>query len=161
MQPCYKNLTQDEVDEIIDYYMTTEILPDTNRAALYVTVQQLFLGYFLKESRGTDNFIVTKEQTDLISKRLEMVMHISGTNLAVWRSILQTLKPEVLIMQSLARKLDIEFSDEDLVTVRKMITSVENGDMEKLYELKAELYTTLLEKTQREQTSFSRQIIAI
>jgi len=130
------NLTQEEVDEVINYYLSTAIIPNTNRAKLYLTVEEILLTYILYGNK-TNQLVLTSEQIDRIENHLNTIIGISGTGLAVWRRVMEKLNPEKIIIQSLGYSSGVEFDEFD---VEHLIAAIHSGDLERIDEAKTNMY---------------------
>ena len=129
-------LTQEDVNEIVDFYLTSEIIPSTNKARTYTATQVYMMGYLIKGSR-LGNFTLTEEQLTALETRFDNMVGISAEILANWKRVRKELKPEEVIIQSLAAKTNIEFAASD---VKELINAISTGDVAAIARAKAEMY---------------------
>lgn len=149
------SLTQTDVDEIIDFYMSSEILPNTNRAKLYTTVQQLLLGYILEVSGNKSmRFVLTKNQIDAVEHRLEFMVSTSATIVSTWRTVLKALKPEEVLHKAMLKVCDIELSP---ATEDELVKAIGSGDIKRIQLAKQKAYREALVRYKgRKRTVFDR-----
>lgn len=129
-------LTQEDVNEIVDFYSTSEIIPSTNKARTYTAIQVYMMGYLIKGSR-LGNFTLSEEQITTLEKRFEDMVGISAEILANWKRVRKELKPEEVIIQSLANNLNIEFSVAD---VKELVNAISSGDIAMIENAKTRMY---------------------
>lgn len=149
------SLTQQDVDEIIDFYMSSEILPNTNRAKLYTTVQQLLLGYILETSgKKSVNFVLSTDQISSIEKRLEFMVSTAATMVSTWRTVLKSLKPEESIHKAMLKACDIELSP---AVEGELIKAINSGDVNRIKAAKHRAYVEAVSLYKgRKRTIFDR-----
>lgn len=149
------SLEQSDVDEIIDFYLASEILPSTNKARTYSAIQVYLMTYIIKGNK-TGQFILTDEQLEMLNNRLENLVSISAANLSNWKSAMKMLKPAEVIIQSLAKSCDIEFSTGD---VENLISAIESGDVQKIAKAKQKMYDNGLRQYNGRKQSFFNKLI--
>lgn len=137
-------LTQQEVNEIVDFYMTSEIMPNTNRAKLWTTVQQLMLGYLLKMNGDPmSSFTLSEEQVSQIEKRMEFMVSTAATMVSTWKNVLNDMKIANELGKAMLKVCDIELSTDD---ENDLIQAVASGDVNRIKSVKDRVYKNL-EKT--------------
>ena len=148
-------LSQADVDSIIDFYMTSNILPSTNQAGKYSSVQVYLMTYLLRANK-LGQFTLTEQQVSDIQERLYQIVNISAKNLANWKAALPLLDPTKTIIQSLAKSTDIEFSASD---VENLVSAISTGDVATIEKAKERMYRNgLLQYKGRKQSFVSKLI---
>lgn len=148
-------LSQADVDSIIDFYMTSNILPSTNQAGKYSSVQVYLMTYLLRANK-LGQFTLTEQQVSDIQERLYQIVNISAKNLANWKAALPLLDPTKTIIQSLAKSTDIEFSASD---VENLVSVISTGDVSTIEKAKERMYRNgLLQYKGRKQSFVSKLI---
>lgn len=146
------NLTQDDVNDILDWYLSTR-LPYNN--SMYSSVELFTLG-FIQKMAGTNDvlFRLTDEQTDAIEKRYEEVAHRAGSDLAAWKSVLKELKPNEVMHKAMLKACGIELSVE---TENELIKAIKSGDMDKINAARKKAYDEAYDRYKgRKRTFFDR-----
>lgn len=143
-------LTQSDVDAIIDFYLHSEIIPPTNKARQYVATRIYLLSYLLTQKLGALNtvgsteWVLTDEQRSAVTEYLQDVnVSIPAAMLSAWKSTLDSFKPERLIISSLAKSSDIEFSIED---IDNLADAVSSADPKRIEAAKERMYSNGLKK---------------
>lgn len=146
-------LTQNDVDEIIDFYLTSEIIPSTNKVRQYTATQIYLLAYIITNSK-TGRFLLTDSQREEVTNRLESMVSISMATGAAWKSVLPIFKPEETLIQSLAKSNNIEFAASD---VQALVEATTSGDITRIQNAKKTMYENALRTYKgRKQTFFDR-----
>lgn len=149
------SLTQEDAENIADFYSNSEILPSTNKARAYSAIQVYLMSYLLKGNR-LGQFALSEESANQIRNRLETIISISAQNLTNWKTAMSMLKPEQVILQSLANKSGIQFSEED---VDRLIASVKSGDINNISNAKSAMYDHALQTYRGTKTSFFDKLL--
>lgn len=149
------SLTQEDAENIANFYSDSEILPSTNKARAYSAIQVYLISYLLKGNR-LGQFTLTEESTNQIRNKLETIVSISAQNLANWKTAMSMLKPEQVILQSLANKSGIQFSEED---IDRLISSVKSGDINTISNAKSAMYDHALQTYNGTKTSFFDKLL--
>ena len=152
----FNNLTQADVDEIIDFYLTTDVAFN-NATTPYQLAEIWTLTYLVKQGRnGNPNFVIDNDKLRKIEHLLESIIKRSATNLSTWRSALKELNPEAVIANAMARKIGIEVSEED---VERIIDAIDTKDMEKVEKVKGDIYRKLLKERKQSKTDFLDKVL--
>jgi hypothetical protein len=152
----FNNLTQADVDEIIDFYLTTDV-PFNNATTPYQLAEIWTLTYLVKQGRnGNPNFVIDNDKLRKIEHLLEGIVKRSATNLSTWRSALKELNPEAVIASAMARKIGVEVSEED---VEQIIDAIDTKDIEKVEKVKGDIYKKLLKKHKKNKTDFLDKLL--
>lgn len=150
-----QNLDQGEVDEIIDYFLTTEMLPSTNEGIIYVSVKQFMLGYLLKANdEGGRPFSLTEKQINDVENHLRTMVSAASTIVVNWREILRSYNLRKEETKASMRFYDLNLSHEtqDLVVravISGNVTAMRNAKDQAFKELKKKYgnrKTTIWEK---------------
>lgn len=149
------SLSQADVDSIIDFYMTSNILPSTNQANKYSSVQVYLMTYLLRANK-LGQFTLTEQQVSDIQERLYQIVNISAKNLANWKAALPLLDPTKTIIQSLAKSTDIEFSASD---VENLVSAISTGDVATIEKAKERMYRNGLIQYKGRKQSFVSKLI--
>ena len=86
------SLTQSDVDQIIDFYLTSEIIPSTNKARQYSAIQVYLMTYIISNA-NSGRFLLTDTQRSELTTRLEGIISMSAANLSNWKAAMKLLKP--------------------------------------------------------------------
>ena len=151
-----QTLSQADVDAIVDFYLNSEIIPGTNKAGIYSAIQVYLIGYLIKGNR-IGQFTLTEEQSKALSDRMDTIVRVSARNLANWQEVRKQLKPEEIIIQSLAKSSDIEFAIED---VENLVAAVESGDIERIQNAKTRMYENGIANYKGRKRSILRRLLA-
>lgn len=142
----FNNLTQNDVDEIIDFYLTTDV-PFNDATAAYRTAMIWTLTYIVEMGRkGNINFVIDANTLDKVEKHLRQTVSRASIDLRAWNTALKRLNPEAIIANSIARKTGIDIPQAD---INRLVKAVESRDMGKVEKVKQEIYESLLAKSNR------------
>ena len=134
--------TQEDVNEIIDFYMNSEILPGTNRVKTWTTVQQLVLSHLIKMSnRPMSAYRLTDEQMNFAIERLKTMASEAGTMLKTWQDVLESFKAEKVFTQAALKVSGFELSP---VTQGELEMAVASGDMARIKRAKERAYNEVV-----------------
>ena len=148
-----ESLSQQDVDEIVEFYTTSEVLPEgmtENKFRLYNAVQ-LYMSVHLLRGNKLAWFDLTKEQRDSLTKRTEIAVSVAAQELADWKAAMRLLKPEQVIIKSLARSSGIELNQQD---VQDLADAIASGNLERITKAKKKAYENALEKYKGRKRSF-------
>lgn len=142
----FNNLTQGDVDAILDFYLNTDV-SFNNATAPYQLAEIWTLTYLVKTGRkGTANYIIDADKLAKVEDLLEKIIKRSATNLTTWRSALKELNPEVTIASALSRKAGVEIADNDIESI---IKAIQTRDMEKVQTAKNKVYNKYIEDVRK------------
>lgn len=134
------NMDSEQANDIVDYYTHTTIVPETNRAKLYVTVQELALAY-VTNLMNREKITLTPENKQALMARLDVTAGVAGTILAVRKQVLDKLNPDVVIGRSLMKHLDLDWKDPDLEKkVGELSQAIVNGNPNDIKTQSAEFF---------------------
>ncbi len=134
-------LTQEDVNQIIEYYTNSEILKGNiseSKYRLYNAVQ-LYLSVLLLKGNtvGSTNFVLTSEQREALEKRIELTVSSAAQLLSDWKAVMRNLKPEETLINALAKRTGIEFTAEEITEITDAIKS---GDVKRIKQAKQNAY---------------------
>lgn len=132
-------LTQQDVDDIIDYYTNSEILKvniSESKYRLYNAVQ-LYMSVYLLRGNKLGVFTLTDEQYKALEKRTEVTVSVAAQQLSDWKAAMKMIKPEETIINSLAKSAGVQFNPSDLDDLTQALYS---GDVERIQSAKQKMY---------------------
>lgn len=129
-------LTQADVDAIIDFYTSSDIVLNTNKSRQYMATE-IYLGTYLLQANKLGKFLLTEEQRVSLENLLERIVSTAGAELAAWKAAKRMLDPVKIMAQSLAKKAGIEFYQEDINDVSK---ALESGSVTRIQAAKEKMY---------------------
>lgn len=150
-------LTQQDVDEIIDFYSNSSIMPGTNKARQYTAIQMFTLGYLYKGNK-IGQFVLTEEQRKFVYDRLATMSSFAHQASANWREVLKMIDPAKIIIQSIGKANDVEFSTED---IDRLLHAADSGDINKIMVAKDTMYKHAQEQFKAKKTSFLEKLVKI
>ena len=137
----FNNLTQGDVDAILDFYLNTDV-SFNNATAPYQVAEIWTLTTLIKMGRkGTANYVIDSDKLAKAEKLLKHIMERSAINMVTWRSALKELNPELVIANELSRKAGVEIDENDIGDIMK---AIETRDMKKVAEAKQKVYDKYL-----------------
>lgn len=150
-----QSLSQQDADELVEFFINSELLPTTNRARQYVAYQTYLMTYLIKGNK-LGQFILTEEQIKSLTSRLEKIVSISAQNLTNWREAMKTLNTEKEFLQSFAGDLGIEFSESD---IDNLVNAVKTGNVKTIENAKQKLYSIGLEQYKGNKLTFLDKLV--
>lgn len=129
------NLTKDDVEEIIRFF-DSAILLEANQESLdkFRVFKIYLLAYFIDEARSgrwdIDSYYLERAD-DILN-----TVSTSAREMAAWRSVLYKVNPNKVIIQALARRLDVEIDEMD---VKNLTEATKTGDVRKILKAQREL----------------------
>lgn len=129
------NLTKDDVEEIIRFFDSAILLEADQESLDKFRVFKIYLlAYFIDEARSgrwdIDSYYLERAD-DILN-----TVSTSARELAAWRSVLYKVNPNKVIIQALARRLDVEI---DEVDVENLTEATKTGDVRKILKAQREL----------------------
>ena len=149
------SLTQSDVDQIIDFYLTSEIIPSTNKARQYSAIQVYLMTYIISNA-NSGRFLLTDTQRSELTTRLESIISMSAANLSNWKAAMKLLKPEETLIQSAAKSTGIEFAVSD---VQALVEATNSGDIERIQAAKTAMYENALKSYKGMKRSFFDKLL--
>lgn len=158
------NLTQKDVDEIIDFFVNG-IVNLNDATAPYQVAELLIMAYLIEIGRKGNfkahaksgngnilpvNFVISADQLSKLEDLLKKRISRSATVLASWKDVLHKLDPVKTIQQSIARRAGVKATDKEIET---LLTAIESGDMDKIAKAKAIVSTRLCNRAMKKRAS--------
>lgn len=148
-------LTQSDVDQIIDFYLTSDILTGTNKYRQYIATE-IYLGTYILTNAKSGRFLLTDEQYSNLNERIKNVVSTGTAAGAAWKSVLPMLKPEETLIQSAAKSAGIEFAVSD---VQALVEATNSGDIERIQAAKTAMYENALKSYKGIKRSFFDRLL--
>ena len=148
-------LTQSDVDQIIDFYLTSDILTGTNKYRQYIATE-IYLGTYILTNAKSGRFLLTDEQYSNLNDRIKTVVSTGTAAGAAWKSVLPMLKPEETLIQSAAKSTGIEFAVSD---VQALVEATNSGDIERIQAAKTAMYENALKSYKGIKRSFFDRLL--
>lgn len=148
-------LTQSDVDQIIDFYLTSDILTGTNKYRQYIATE-IYLGTYILTNAKSGRFLLTDEQYSNLNERIKNVVSTGTAAGAAWKSVLPMLKPEETLIQSAAKSTGIEFAVSD---VQALVEATNSGDIERIQAAKTAMYENALKSYKGIKRSFFDRLL--
>lgn len=115
-------------NDIVDYYLHTSIIPETNRAKLYITVENVLLASII-ESANKGIITLTPENDKGVRERVELSASLHATGLKVFQSVMKQLNPVITIQNALMMSLDLDRKDPEVIAAtEKMANYIVTGN---------------------------------
>ena len=148
-------LTQSDVDQIIDFYLTSDILTGTNKYRQYIATE-IYLGTYILTNAKSGRFLLTDEQYSNLNERIKNVVSTGTAAGAAWKSVLPMLKPEETLIQSAAKSTGIEFAVSD---IQALVEATNSGDIERIQAAKTAMYENALKSYKGIKRSFFDRLL--
>lgn len=148
-------LTQSDVDQIIDFYLTADILTGTNKYRQYIATE-IYLGTYILTNAKSGRFLLTDEQYSNLNDRIKTVVSTGTAAGAAWKSVLPMLKPEETLIQSAAKSTGIEFAVSD---IQALVEATNSGDIERIQAAKTAMYENALKSYKGIKRSFFDRLL--
>ena len=134
------NLTKDDVEEIIRFFDSAILLEADQESLDKFRVFKIYLlAYFIDEARSgrwdIDSYYLERAD-DILN-----TVSTSAREMAAWRSVLYKVNPNKVIIQALARRLDVEIDETD---VENLTEATKTGDVRKILRAQRELVRNTL-----------------
>ena len=145
------SLTNEEVEEIVNFYLSSEVLPETNKVRQYL-ITRLFVSTFIIKQNEAGVFNISQENIDNLTKSVENMVSIGSQLPSLFRQSLKVIRDtrEMLIRGLGNEMLNITFEKD---TIQNLREAVDKGDYEKLKIARKRMYDEGLEKLKKEKVS--------
>ena len=133
------SLTQQDVDDIIDYYLNSEILKlniSESKYRLYNAVK-LYMSVYLLSNSKSGRYTLTEEQYTSLEKSVEQMISSSAQLLADWKAVKEKLNPEQIIINSAAKSTGVYLRPADVDEITQALYS---GDIKRITAAKKKAY---------------------
>lgn len=116
------SMDSNTANDIVDYYLHTSIIPETNRAKLYITVENVLLAFII-ESANKGIITLTPENDKGVRERVELSASLHATGLKVFQSVMKQLNPVITIQNALMMSLDLDRKDPEVIAATKKMAN--------------------------------------
>ena len=142
-------LTNNEIEEIIDFYLSSEVLPETNKVRQYLATR-LFLSTFIIKQNEQGIFDISQDKIDNLTASVENIVSIGAQIPSLWKQSLKAIRNtrEMLVKGLGNEMLNIVFEKD---TIQKLNNAVDSGDFEKIKIARKQMYDEGLNKLREEQ----------
>lgn len=138
-------LTSGDAEAIIDYFNNAVIISNEQSLKIFNAVKMYTLATVYDLARQ-GQFVLSSDYITRIKEIMRAAGSQAGTDLAVFRNVIETFNPSKQIIQSMARSNGIEF-DEQLVD--DMIDALSKNDIAKARVIKEQMYQDVLAKAKK------------
>ena len=138
-------LTSGDAEAIIDYFNNAIVISNEQSLKIFNAVKMYTLAAVYDLARQ-GQFVLSSDYITRIKEIMRAAGSQAGTDLAVFRNVIETFNPSKQIIQSMARSNGIEF-DEQLVD--DMIDALNKNDIAKARVIKEQMYQDILAKAKK------------
>lgn len=151
-------LTQDEVNDIVDFYLNTQISEfniSEEKYRLYQVTEGWILAFLLRGNK-LGWYSLSENQYDSIRKHLTLRASVAGQMLQAHSTAIQIADPEKIIIKSLARSTGVEFEEAD---IEELTTAIHSGNIERITSVKKRMYNNAMKKYSGRKKKFTEKLI--
>ena len=138
-------LTSGDAEAIIDYFNNAIVISNEQSLKIFNAIKMYTLAAVYDLARQ-GQFVLSSDYITRIKEIMRAAGSQAGTDLAVFRNVIETFNPSKQIIQSMARSNGIEF-DEQLVD--DMIDALSKNDIAKARVIKEQMYQDVLAKAKK------------
>ena len=138
-------LTSGDAEAIVDYFNNAIVISNEQSLKIFNAVKMYTLAAVYDLARQ-GQFVLSSDYITRIKEIMRAAGSQAGTDLAVFRNVIETFNPSKQIIQSMARSNGIEF-DEQLVD--DMIDALSKNDIAKARVIKEQMYQDVLAKAKK------------
>lgn len=138
-------LTSGDAEAIIDYFNNAVIISNEQSLKIFNAIKMYTLAAVYDLARQ-GQFVLSSDYITRIKEIMRAAGSQAGTDLAVFRNVIETFNPSKQIIQSMARSNGIEF-DEQLVD--DMVDALSKNDIAKARVIKEQMYQDILAKAKK------------
>ena len=138
----FLELTQNDIDEIVDYYVNAELLKlgiSESQYRLYKAVEE-WMGGFIIRWVEQGRFVVDSVLFEKLQEKMRFNASLAAQSLANRKATLQILNPEIELTMSAANLNDLHPSRE---SVEEMFTAIALGDAKRVKEAKKQMFESM------------------
>lgn len=138
-----QTITQNDVNEIISFYLTHSILSD-GWSVDFETVRACLLAYILRESNLYDSnarFVLDENVANKIEDLLRIQATKGGQYLRIQKKVIRMLDPTKDILMEMASRYGFQIED---TTIESLAQAIDHGDINRVGELKSEIMLDLI-----------------
>lgn len=153
------NLTQAEVDSIVDYFSDTYPLLGSENERQYIATQICLSTFLLKSNRqAIYDWSLTDEQIKILEGKLASTVSESAAVLPIWRDVMKGLEPERIIANKFAADTGIEYAgmEDDIDT---LIVASKTGDIKRIQNAKQKMYNNALKNYQGRKKTMLNKLV--
>ena len=140
------SLTQNDIDDIVNFYLTAEVIPSTNDAAKYTAIQIMLLTYITKGARD-GLYIFDAGVLNNIENRLKSIVSTSSIVMNSWQTALRMLKPVEQLVSHFYAQYGVNLEPEQL---NRIGNAYRTGDAKVLAAVRARVYEDMKNKNSKE-----------
>ena len=151
-------LTQEEVNDIIDFYLNSQISElniTEEKYRLYQVTEGWVLAFLLKGNK-LGWYSLSENQYDAIRKHLTLKASVAGQVLQAHSAAMKIANPEKIIVDSLAKSTGIEFAEEDIT---ELTNAIHTGNIDRVTKVKQKMYTNAMKKYSGRKKKFTEKLI--
>lgn len=138
-------LTSGDAEAIIDYFNNAVVISNEQSLKIFNAIKMYTLAAVYDLARQ-GQFVLSSDYITRIKEIMRAAGSQAGTDLAVFRNVIETFNPSKQIIQSMARSNGIEF-DEQLVD--DMVDALSKNDIAKARVIKEQMYQDVLAKAKK------------
>lgn len=138
-------LTSGDAEAIIDYFNNAVVISNEQSLKIFNAIKMYTLAALYDLARQ-GQFVLSSDYITRIKEIMRAAGSQAGTDLAVFRNVIETFNPSKQIIQSMARSNGIEF-DEQLVD--DMVDALSKNDIAKARVIKEQMYQDVLAKAKK------------
>ena len=153
------NLTQTEVDSIVDYFANTYPLLGSENERQYIATQICLSTFLLKSNRrATYDWSLSDEQVKILESKLASTVSESAAVLPIWRDVMKDLEPEKIIANKFAADTGIEYEgmEDDIDSI---IVASKTGDIKRITKARQKMYENALKNYQGRKKTMLNKLV--
>lgn len=138
-------LTQQDIDDIVNFYLNGDAAIDTPFAAQYYATEVMLLTYILKQSeRGMYN--LDESSIKAIWNKIDSTRHTSAVVMGTLQHAYKLFNAEEDLSTAMYRKWDVYVSP---AQIKKLQEALKSGDRKIIRQVRAEVYEEVLTENRR------------
>ena len=151
-------LTQNEVNDIVDFYLNSQISKYNITEEVYrmYQVTEGWILAFLLKGNKLGWYSLSENQYDAIRKHLTLRASVAAQMLQAHSTAMDIANPEQIIVESLAKSTGIEFSPED---VKELTNAIHANNIKRVSEVKQRMYSNAYQKYGKRDKKFTEKLI--
>lgn len=134
------SMSQAEAEDMLDFFLTSEIMPSTTNARTYASLQANLITFIIA-CNNSGRFVFPSEKITQLEERMKIILATSAVTLSTWKSALNILKPEETLVASFAKRADIEITDEEKGII---VSAMQSGDTAKIQNAFESVYSSII-----------------
>ena len=151
-------LTQNEVNDIVDFYLNSQISKYNITEEVYrmYQVTEGWILAFLLKGNKLGWYSLSENQYDAIRKHLTLRASVAAQMLQAHSTAIDIANPEQIIVESLAKSTGIEFSPED---IKELTNAIHANNIERVTQVKQRMYSNAYQKYGKRDKKFTEKLI--